>query len=47
MDVQINNSLDLTDENLTDEEKDERRSVIIQNEDEAIRTAWVPLLPSR
>ena len=37
MDVKINDSLDLTDENLTEEDKDERRSVIIQNEDEAIR----------
>ena len=37
MDVKINDSLDLTDDNLTEEDKDERRSVIIQNEDEAIR----------
>jgi len=37
MDVKINDSLDLTDENLTEEDKDERRFVIIQNEDEAIR----------
>jgi hypothetical protein len=39
MEVQIKdtNTLDLTDENLTEEEKDDRRAVILQNEDEAIR----------
>ena len=37
MDVQIKDTLDITDENITEEVKDDRRQVILQNEDEAIR----------